>query len=115
MSGGGTHSKGWARSSALMPTAPPVLVCTITSQRLRMASRAFWNRARSCVGVPSSLRTCRWMTLAPASRQRAASSPNSSAVTGRWGVISRVVSAPQMAAVMMAGVLMVFASAFRRA
>src|SRR5260370_32681597 len=43
------------------------------------------------------------MTLAPASRQRAASSPSSSAVMGRCGVISRVVSAPQMAAVMIAG------------
>ena len=43
--------------------------------------------------------------VAPASQQRTASSASSSAVRGRCGVISRVVSAPQIAAVMMAGLL----------
>src|SRR5712671_2623538 len=105
ISGGGVHSSGWARSSAVIPTAPPVLVWTITSVRRRMASRAFWKSARSWVGVPSSRRTWRWTTAAPASRHRAASAASSSAVTGRCGVISRVVSAPQIAAVMMAGLL----------
>src|SRR5438445_316049 len=99
----GLHRSGCARSSALMPTAPPVVVCTMTSQRARMARIAFSNSARSWVGVPSSLRTCRWMTAAPACAQRSASAASSSAVMGRYGVCSRVVSAPQIAAVRMAG------------
>src|SRR5438128_6876633 len=99
----GLHKRGCARSSALMPTAPPVVVCTMTSQRARMARIAFSNSARSWVGVPSSLRTCRWMTAAPACAQRSASAASSSAVMGRYGVCSRVVSAPQIAAVRMAG------------
>src|SRR5439155_1623895 len=99
----GLHKRGWARSSALMPTAPPVVVWTIASQRARIARIAFSNRARSWVGLPSSLRTCRWMTDAPACAQRSASEASSSAVMGRYGVCSRVVSAPQIAAVRMAG------------
>src|SRR5438105_6554353 len=99
----GLHRSGCARSSALMPTAPPVVVCTMTSQRARMARIAFSKSPRSCVGVPSSLRTCRWMTAAPAAAQRTASAASSSAVMGRYGVCSRVVSAPQIAAVRMAG------------
>src|SRR6267143_6460788 len=100
----GLHRSGCARSSALMPTAPPVVVWTITSQRARMARIAFSNSARSWDGLPSSLRTCRWMTAAPACAQRSASAASSSAVMGRYGVCSRVVSAPQIAAVRMAGV-----------
>src|SRR5438067_5671182 len=99
----GSHRSGCARSSALIPTAPPVVVWTITSQRARMARIAFSNSARSCVGLPSSLRTCRWMTDAPACAQRSASVANSSEVMGRYGVCSRVVSAPQIAAVRTAG------------
>src|SRR5207237_7400529 len=57
----------------------------------------------SCVGVPSSLRTCKWITEAPAEAQRSASAASSSAVIGRYGVCSRVISAPQIAAVRMAG------------
>src|SRR6267378_5922412 len=99
----GSQRRGCARSSALMPTAPPVVVWTITPQRPRMARIAFSNSARSWVGLPSSLRTCRWMTEAPACAQRSASAASSSAVIGRYGVCSRVVSAPQIAAVRMAG------------
>jgi len=43
------------------------------------------------------------MTAAPASRQRRASSPISSARSGRFGFCARVVSAPTMAAVRMTG------------
>src|SRR5438132_8913375 len=99
----GRQSSGCARSSALIPTAPPVEVCTITSQRDRMARIALSNKPRSCVGLPSSLRTCKWMTEAPAAAQRSASAASSSAGMGRYGVCSRVVSAPQIAAVRMAG------------
>src|SRR5215470_7379520 len=87
----------------LMPTAPPVEVWMMTSVRARIASMNSLKRARDCVGVPSGSRAWRWITAAPASRQRRASSPISSAVSGRFGFWARVVSAPTMAAVRITG------------
>ena len=55
----GRQASGCARSSRLMPTAPPVEVWTMQSVFARMASMASANRSRDCVGVPSSLRTWR--------------------------------------------------------
>ncbi len=97
----GLQRSGWARSSRPMPTAPPVEVCTMTSLFSRIRAMASAKSSRDCEGVPSGLRTWRWTTEAPASRQRAASSASSAAVTGSQGVCWRVVSAPTMAAVRM--------------
>ena len=64
----GISSVGWRRSSGVMPTAPPVEGIRITpGQAARMASITTRKRSRSWVGVPSSQRTCTWMTAAPAS------------------------------------------------
>jgi len=76
----GLHASGPTRSSGVMPTAPPVDTCTITSVRARIASIASWKRALDCVGRPSGSRACKWITAAPASRQRTASTASSSAV-----------------------------------
>ena len=76
----------------------------ITSVRARISRMASRKRSPSCDARPSSSRTCRWITLAPAfahalglggrARRR---------VSGRCGFCARVVSAPTMAAVMMHG------------
>ena len=79
----GWQARGWARSSIVMPTAPPVETCTTMSTFSRMRSMASPKTSFDCVGVPSARRTCRWMTEAPASRQRAASSAISRALMGR--------------------------------
>ena len=64
----GKSSVGWSRSSGVMPVAPPVEGMRITpGQAALMASSTKRNRSRSWVGVPSSQRTCTWMTAAPAS------------------------------------------------
>ena len=67
------HSSGPARSATLMPTAPPVDVWMMTSVRARILRIASRKRAPSCDARPSSSRTCRWITDAPASAQRSAS------------------------------------------
>ena len=91
---------GPQRSSTLIPTAPPVEVWIRMSHLLRTARIAARNSSADCEGLPSAVRTWRWIIEAPASRHRAASSAISSAVIGRYGVCSRLVSAPTIAAVM---------------
>ena len=77
----GNSSVGWSRSSAVMPTAPPVEGIRITpGQASLMASSTTRNRSRSWVGVPSSSRTWTWMTAAPASKALLASRTISSTV-----------------------------------
>ena len=71
------------RSSAVIPTAPPVEVWMSTSQRARMARIAARRSSASWEALPSDVRTCRCTMAAPASRHRAASSAISSAVMGR--------------------------------
>ena len=64
----GNSSVGCRRSSAVIPTAPPVEGSKITSGRsFLMASIHTRKRSLLCVGVPSSSRTCTCTTAAPAS------------------------------------------------
>ena len=72
----------------------------------RTSSIAFRKTATSCVGEPSSCRTWRWRTAAPASHASKALCAISSGVTGRAGCDARVVSAPVTAQVMMTFSLM---------
>ncbi len=92
---------GWSRSSGVIPTAPPVVHSTTMSHFDLTSSIAFRKTATSCVGEPSSWRTWRWRTAAPASQASKALCAISSGVTGRAGCDSRVVSAPVTAQVMM--------------
>jgi hypothetical protein len=64
----GRHSETTrARSSMLMPTPPPLLGCTITSQRSAMPPRTSLKRLRSDVGRPvSGSRTWTCTIAAPA-------------------------------------------------
>ncbi len=72
----GRNASGAARSSGVMPIAPPVENCTIRSLAARIASNAWRNRPTSCVFVPSSLRQCTCTIEAPAARIARAVSPS---------------------------------------
>ena len=97
----GEHEEGRARSSTLMPTAPPVEVWTMTSvfcanarRWPRRRERSTWRRG--AVGVADVQVDDRGAGLAAA---RGFVGDLLRRVMGRWGVCSRVISAPTMAAV----------------
>ena len=57
-----------ARSSIVMPTPPPVVGCTIASQRSPMPASTSRNSPRSALGFPvDGSRTWMWTIAAPAS------------------------------------------------
>jgi hypothetical protein len=72
-----------ARSSIVMPTPPPVVGCTIASQRSPIPASTSRNSPRSADGLPvSGSRTWMWTIAAPAALAATADSTISSGVTG---------------------------------
>ena len=82
----GRRTSGAARSSGVIPIAPPVENWTIRSPASRIAACAARKRSTSCVFVPSSLRQWTCTIAAPAARIARAVAPSCSGVTGRYGV-----------------------------
>ncbi len=62
----GFASRPVVRSSIVMSLAPPVETMVSSSEPLRMRSITSTNSSGRPLGVPSSSRTCRWTTVAPA-------------------------------------------------
>ena len=62
----GFASRPVVRSSIVMSLAPPVETIVSTSQPARIRSITSTNSSGRPLGVPSSSRTCRWATVAPA-------------------------------------------------
>ena len=62
----GLASRPVVRSSIVMSLAPPVETIVSSSEPLRMRSITSTNSSGRPLGVPSSSRTCRWTTVAPA-------------------------------------------------
>ena len=72
-----------ARSSIVIPTPPPVVGCTIASQRSPIPASTSLNSPRSAVGLPvSGSRTWTWTIAAPAACAPAAASTICSGVIG---------------------------------
>ncbi len=76
----GFASSPVVRSSIVMSLAPPVETIVSTSQPARMRSIASTNSSGRPLGVPSSSRTCRWATVAPAAAASIVESAISSVV-----------------------------------
>ena len=89
------------------PERPPVEICVmIPGQCLRMPSSTSENRSGAEVGDSSSLRTCRWTSVAPASKASCVDSICSEIVIGTAGLSFFFGSDPVIATVMMQGVVM---------
>jgi hypothetical protein len=72
-----------ARSSIVMPTPPPVVGCTIASQRSPIPDSTSRNSSRSGLGLPvDGSRTWMWTIAAPAAWAPTAASTICSGVTG---------------------------------
>ena len=79
-----------ARSSIVIPTPPPVVGCTIASQRSPIAVSTARKRPRSGLGFPvSGSRTRMWTIAAPAACAPTAASTICSGVTGIAGALRR--------------------------
>ncbi len=66
----GFSDTGAALSSTVMPTAPPVDICTIRSVLARTSSMICEYTAGSWVGLPSGFRACMWAMDAPSFHAR---------------------------------------------
>ena len=90
-----------------VPERPPVESWVIMpGQCLRMPSSTFAKRFGSEVGRPSSSRTCRWTSVAPASNASCVDSTCSAGEIGTAGLSFLPGSEPVMATVMMQGFVM---------
>ena len=101
----GFASRPVVRSSIVMSLAPPVETMVRISEPARMRSIASTNSSGRPLGVPSSSRTCRWATVAPAPAAPMVESAISSVVYGMFGLFSRKTSAPVIAHVTTTGSL----------
>ena len=99
----GAASRPAIRSSIDIQTAPPVETIVTMSDRSRMRATVSTKSSLRADGVPSSSRTWRWATPAPASAQAATSAAISAGVCGSAGLSSRVTSAPVGATVSTTG------------
>ena len=101
----GFASRPVVRSSIVMSLAPPVETIVSSSEPARIRSITSRNSSGRPLGVPSSSRTCRWTTVAPASLASMLESAISSVVYGMFGLFSRKTSAPVTATVTTTGLL----------
>ncbi len=101
----GLASSPVVRSSIVMSLAPPVETIVSRSLPARIRSITSLNSSGRPDGVPSSSRTCRWTTVAPAAADSMLDAAISAVVYGRLGLFSRVTSAPVTATVTTTGLL----------
>ena len=101
----GFASRPVVRSSIVMSLAPPVETIVSRSEPARIRSITSTNSSGRPLGVPSSSRTCRWTTVAPAAPASMLESAISSVVYGMFGLFSRNTSAPVTATVTTTGSL----------
>src|SRR3954453_4254856 len=93
------------------PERPPVETCVIMPGAcLRMPSRTCAKRSGADVGVPSSLGTWRWTSVAPASKAACVDSICSATLIGTAGLSAFFGSEPVIATEMMQGVVDMIAS-----
>ena len=90
----GAASRPVVRSSIVMSLLPPVETIVSRSLPARMRSMTSLNSSGRPLGVPSSSRTCRWTTVAPACAASMLESAISAVVYGMFGLFSRNTSAP---------------------
>ena len=101
----GCASRPVVRSSIVMSLLPPVETIVSSSLPARMRSITSLNSSGRPLGVPSSSRTCRCTTVAPAAAASMLESAISAVVYGMFGLFSRNTSAPVTATVSTTGLL----------
>lgn len=99
----GCASRPVVRCSIVMSLAPPVETIVTRSLPARILWMTSLNSSGRPDGVPSSSRTCRCTTVAPAAADSMLDCAISSVLYGRLGLFSRVTSAPVTATVSTTG------------